>query len=105
MVGWQAWLTEMQKWWDGLTASVREVVILASVLVAALVLGKIVGALVKAVSKGLGVDEVFKTPWSQTSLSRPSKNAVRRNRLPLCRNFVGRCGLVARSQIPTCGHC
>ena len=73
MVGWQAWLTEMQKWWDGLTASVREVVILASVLVAALVLGKIVGALVKAVSKGLGVDEVFKTPWSQISLSRPSK--------------------------------
>jgi len=73
MVGWQAWLTEMQKWWDGLTASVKEAVIVASVLVAALVLGKIVGALAKVASKGLGVDEVFKTPWSQTSLSRPSK--------------------------------
>jgi hypothetical protein len=63
----------MQKWWDGLASSVREAIIVALVLVTALVVGKIVGALVKAVSKGLGVDEVFKTPWSQTSLSRPSK--------------------------------
>ncbi len=73
MVGWQAWLTEMQKWWNGLTASVREAVIVASVLVAVLVFGKIIGALFKALSKGLGADEVFKTPWSQTSLSRPNK--------------------------------
>jgi ABC-type multidrug transport system fused ATPase/permease subunit len=73
MSGWQAWLAGMQKWWDGLASSVREAIIVALVLVTALVVGKIVGALVKAVSKGLGVDEVFKTPWSQTSLSRPSK--------------------------------
>jgi ABC-type multidrug transport system fused ATPase/permease subunit len=73
MSGWQAWLAGMQKWWDGLASSVREAIIVALVLVTALVVGKIVGALVKAVSKGLGADEVFKTPWSQTSLSRPSK--------------------------------
>jgi hypothetical protein len=73
MFGWQAWLVGMQKWWDSLASSVREAIIVALVLVTALVVGKIVGALVKAVSKGLGVDEVFKTPWSQTSLSRPSK--------------------------------
>lgn len=73
MAGWQAWLTEMQKWWGGLATSVREAVIVASVLVITLVIGKIVGTIVKVVSKGLGVDEVFKTPWSQTSLSRPSK--------------------------------
>jgi ABC-type multidrug transport system fused ATPase/permease subunit len=73
MFGWQAWLAGMQKWWDSLASPVREAIIVALVLVTALVVGKIVGALVKAVSKGLGVDEVFKTPWSQTSLSRPSK--------------------------------
>jgi hypothetical protein len=73
MFGWQAWLAGMQKWWDSLASSVREAIIVALVLVTALVVGKIVGALVKAVSKGLGADEVFKTPWSQTSLSRPSK--------------------------------
>ena len=73
MFGWQAWLAGMQKWWDSLASSVREAIIVALVLVTAFVVGKIVGALVKAVSKGLGVDEVFKTPWSQTSLSRPSK--------------------------------
>ncbi len=73
MVGWQAWLVEMQKWWDGLASSVREAIIVALVLVTALVVGKIVGALIKMTSKGLRVDEVFKTPWSQTSLSRPSK--------------------------------
>jgi ABC-type multidrug transport system fused ATPase/permease subunit len=73
MFGWQAWLAGMQKWWDSLASSVREAIIVALVLVTALVVGKIVGALVKTVSKGLGADEVFKTPWSQTSLSRPSK--------------------------------
>jgi ABC-type multidrug transport system fused ATPase/permease subunit len=73
MSGWQAWLAGMQKWWEVLASSVREAIIVALVLVTALVVGKIVGALVKAVSKGLGADEVFKTPWSQTSLSRPSK--------------------------------
>jgi ABC-type multidrug transport system fused ATPase/permease subunit len=73
MFGWQAWLAGMQKWWDSLASPVREAIIVVLVLVTALVVGKIVGALVKAVSKGLGADEVFKTPWSQTSLSRPSK--------------------------------
>jgi hypothetical protein len=72
MVGWQARLAEMQKWWGSLTTSVREAIIVASVLVITLVVGKIVGTIVKAASKGLGVDELFKTPWSQASLSRPS---------------------------------
>jgi hypothetical protein len=62
MFGWQAWLAGMQKWWDSLASPVREAIIVALVLVTALVVGKIVGALVKAVSKGLGADEVFKTP-------------------------------------------
>lgn len=72
-MGNQAFWTEAMKWWQGLTNSVQEGVIAAAALVGALVVGKIVGAIVKALSKGFGLDEVFRFPFAHASSSRARK--------------------------------
>lgn len=67
MVSLQAWLTEAQRWWQGLTTSVQEALIIAAAAVSALIIGKVVGVVVKSLSKSFGLDELMKLPWSQTS--------------------------------------
>lgn len=61
----QAWLTEVGKWWQGLTTSQREVLIVATVIVGALIVGKIAGTIVKSLVKSFGLDEVLRFPLAQ----------------------------------------
>lgn len=67
MVALQSWLMEVQKFWQALTDSQREGLVIVAAILGALVVGKIVGSIVKLLAKSFGLNEILSLPWSQTS--------------------------------------